>query len=174
MTAREATPIPAHLGSEFLLWLWWTSENADGQVIDVPAPVGRVTVWVDDRLAFRQPSDLKVTAVVTGENPALAPEARAALSGGKVLQDLRLGLKRDDREYAVTLRGAALDVAGLKLPQALADRTDEAVADRMFLVEELQLVLAGLFTEFARARASDAWNRTTMPALRAWLTARPR
>ncbi len=168
--SEQATPIPAHLGSEFLLWLWYTSEVQQGR-FDLAAPAGRVDVWVDDRLAFRQPTDLKVTAVVTGENPALAPEARAALVGGKVLQDLRLGIKRDDREYAVTLRGAALDVAALKLPQALADRTDEAVADRMFLVEELQLVVAALFTAFASARGTDAWTRQTVPAIRTWLVA---
>lgn len=173
MTGREATPIPAHLGSEFLLWLWWSSESSQGR-FDLPAPVGTVEAWVDDRLAFRLPADVKVTAVLTGENPAAAPEARAALAGGKVLQDLRLRLKRDEREYAFTLRGPALDVAGLKLPQVLSDRPEEAVADRMFLVEELHLVLRGLFARFAAARAGAGWRTETLPALQAWLATEPR
>jgi hypothetical protein len=163
----EATPIPAHLGSEFLLWLWFTSERQQAR-FDLPKPVGGVDVWVDDRLAFRLPADQKVTAVLTGENPAAAPEARAALSGGKVLQDLRVGVKRDDREFSVTLRGAALDVAALKLPAVLSENPAEAVSERMFLVEELQLVLVGLFRSFAEARASDAWPGTVR-AIQQWL-----
>jgi len=163
----EATPIPAHLGSEFLLWLWYTSEHQQAR-FELPKPVGVVDVWVDDRLAFRQPADQKVTAVLTGENPAAAPEARAALAGGKVIQDLRLGLKRDDREFSVTLRGAGLDVAGLKLPAVLSDNPAEAVNERMFLVEELQLVLGGLFRSFAEARAGAGWPATVRD-IQAWL-----
>ena len=77
--SNEATPIPAHLGPEFLLWLWWRSERDEGR-FDLDKPVGRVSVWVDERLAFRRPSDQKVTAVLTGENPSTTPEARAALA----------------------------------------------------------------------------------------------
>lgn len=166
----EATPIPAHLGSEFLLWLWWASEARQNQ-FDLERPVGRVELWVDDRLAFRQPADAKVSAVLTGENPASAPEARAALSGGKVLQDLRLGLRRDDREFSVTLRGPTLDLSGLKLDQALRESTDEAILDRMTLVEELSLVLRALFAEFASVRAGSGWPEQ-VHTIRAWLEGR--
>jgi hypothetical protein len=67
--------------------------------------VGAIHLWVDDRLAFRRPEDTKVTAVMTGENPAASLEARAALAGGKVLQEIRVGLRRDDREFFFTLKG---------------------------------------------------------------------
>lgn len=167
----EATPIPAHLGSELLLWLWWTSERLEGR-FDLPAPAGTVDLWVDDRLAFRPPGDTKVTAVLTGENPAHTLEARAALAGGKVVQDLRIGLRRDDREFSVTLRGAGLDLVGLKLPQVLSESPDEAVVDRMFLYEEVVLVVAGIVERFAEARAAASWSRETVPAIRAWLRGR--
>ena len=130
------------LGPEFLTWLWWRSEQTGGR-FDLPAPAGTVDVWVDDRLAFRQPSDTKITAVMTGENPAHTLEARAALAGGKVVQDLRLGVRRDEREFHVTLRSPSLDVGGLKMPQVLSETPEEAVTDRMFLYEEVVLVVAG-------------------------------
>lgn len=101
MSAAEVTPIPAHVAGELYVWLWWASEQSGG-AFDLPDPVGRITLWVDDRLAFRRPDDSKVTAVITGENPSTTLEARAALAGGKVLQELRIGLRRDDREFFVT------------------------------------------------------------------------
>ncbi|MCB9682939.1 MAG: hypothetical protein H6733_15850 [Alphaproteobacteria bacterium] len=165
-----ATPVPAHLGAEFLLWLWYSSDTGAGR-FDLPSPVGRVELYVDDRLAFRQPSDTKATAVLTGEDPAHTLEARAALAGGKVLQDLRFVFRRDDREYTATLRGASLDCIGLKLPQALSENPDEVVNDRMFLYEEFAMVVGGLFDRFATLRTGSAWSKDVVPAVRAWLEA---
>lgn len=168
MSSQEATPIPAHLGGEFYLWLWWASEQQGGR-FDLANPVGTTHVWVDDRLAFRRPDDTKVTAVMTGENPSTSLEARAALAGGKVIQDLRLGVRRDDREFFVTLRGPGVFIGGLKLPQVLSEAGDEAVFDRMFLFEEFTLILEGLLRSFAGIRASSAWKTEVMPAMSAWL-----
>jgi hypothetical protein len=170
VNARETTPIPPHLGSEFLVWLWYTSEQLQGR-FTLPEPVGTVDVWVDDRLAFRPPGDAKITAVLTGENPSTTLEARAALAGGKVLQDLRIGMRRDDREFSATLRGAALDVAALKLPQVTSEGEDAAIFDRMFLYEEFILVLRALFDQFAKARVGRDWSGTVLPEMRRWLGA---
>ena len=164
----EATPIPAHTAGEFYLWLWWESEQRGGR-FELADPAGMVHVWVDDRLAFRLPDDTKVTAVMTGENPSTSLEARAALAGGKVIQELRLGVRRDDREFFATLKGPAMHIGGLKLPQALSEGEDEAVFDRMFLYEEFVMVLKGLLAVFASRRTSDDWSRDIMPAMRAWL-----
>ena len=95
MSGNEATPIPPHLAGELYLWLWWASEAWQGR-FELDQPVGVVHIWVDDRLAFRRPDDTKISAVMTGENPASSLEARAALAGGKVLQDLKIGIRRDD------------------------------------------------------------------------------
>ena len=75
----EATPIPAHLAGELYLWLWFASEQQQG-VFELPDPVGRITLWVDARLAFRRPEDNKPTSVMTGENPSASLEARDRLS----------------------------------------------------------------------------------------------
>jgi hypothetical protein len=168
MTGREATPIPPHLAGEFYLWLWWASEQQEGK-FELPNPVGTVHVWVEDRLAFRRPSDNKATSVMTGENPAASLESRAALAGGKVLQEVRLGIRRDDREFHVTLKGPGVVIGQLKVPQVMSDTPEEAVVDRMFLVEELTLVLDGLLRDFAALRSGTAWGRKVLPAMRAWL-----
>lgn len=147
---------PAHIASDFYLWLWFFSEEGRGQ-LEVPdqAPFGW---WVEDRLSFRPQGEDKVNAVLTGDNPGSTPEARAALSGGKVLRDLRLALRRDDREYAVTLRGSNIAVAGAKLPaQIKTGDPAEITLERMFLYEELHWMIGAMFRRYAEQRTGSEW-----------------
>jgi hypothetical protein len=164
----EALPIPPHVSGEFYAWLWWASEAHEG-VFDLGGDVGRVDLWVDERMAFRLPNEAKVSAVMTGENPARTLEARAALAGGKVLQEIRIALRREDREFSVTLKGPAMDFQRIKLPQAVDGGGEEALYDRMFLYDELCFILAGLFTQFGSVRASAAWEGEVLPVVRAWV-----
>lgn len=164
--APEALPIPPHLASEFYLWLWWSTEER-ATVFDLGGRVGRVDLWVDDRLAFRHPHEAKVTAVMTGENPADTLEARAALAGGKVVSELRLHLRREDHEFTFTLKGPAMDIVQARLPQVVQGG-DEAIYDRMFLYGELSLVLQALLREFAAVRSSPDWEARVLPAIRRW------
>lgn len=166
--AAEGLPILPHLASEFYVWLWWASE-VRGSHFTLPDPVGAIDLWVDERLAFRSANDTKVTAVMTGEAPSTSLEARAALAGGKVLQELRVGIRRDDREFTVTLKGPAIHTTGLKLPQVVSEGLEEILYDRMFLYQELNLVLAALYREFAGERVSEVWEAETLPALKKWV-----
>ena len=164
----DELPIPAHLASEFYVWLWWSSEQRDG-VFDLGGKVGRVEVWIDERLTFKSPDDTRVSAVLTGENPSTTLEARAALAGGKVLQDLRVGMRRDDREYRVTLRGPEMHLSGAKFPAVAAEGEDEVVYERMFLYGELNFILGALLVDFATVRTSEEWGRTVLPSMRTWV-----
>ena len=164
----DRLPIVPHITGEFYTWLWWSSEQ-NSAVFDLPDPVGRVELWVDERLAFRSPEDTKLTAVMTGDNPAASLEARAALAGGKVLQEIRVGIRRDDREYFATLKGPAAHLTALKLPQVVSEGGEEVLYERMHLYEEACFVIAGLFREFARIRTTDAWSGDVLPSLQAWI-----
>ena len=104
----NAAALP-HLTAEFFVWLWFASER-EGGTMDVGEGVGLIDFWVDERLSFRSPDEDKPRAVLTGENTSTSAEARAALASGKVVRDLQLHLRREEREYSVTLRGAHLDV----------------------------------------------------------------
>lgn len=163
--------VPGHIAADFYLWLWFASEVGRGQ-IDVPDE-SPFTWWVDDRLSFRPAGEDKVNAVLTGDNPSTTPEARAALAGGKVLRDVRLALRRDDREYAVTLRGPGIAIAGAKLP-ALVKTGDpaEIIYERMFLYEELHWMVGAMFRRFAEERTGDGWSRMA-DRMRAWASGRP-
>ncbi len=168
----EMEGAPPHVASEFFLWLWYRSETGQGRV-DL-GENGVVEFWVDDRIAFRAVGEEKVSAIMTGENPSLTPEAHAALAGGKVIRDVRLALRREDREYAVTLKAPRIEIAGAKLP-ALVKSGDEGevLYERMFLYEELHFVLSGLFRAFAEARCASDWRDAALPDLRRWVAVQP-
>ena len=169
----EVRGAPPHVAAEFYLWLWYRSEHGEGELA-MDDEGGDVTYWVDDRIAFRPAGEEKVTAVLTGENPSTTPEARAALAGGKVLRDLKLALKRGEREYQVTLKGSRVEVGAAKLPgQLKGGDVAEIVYERAFLYEELHYVMAKLFTKFAEERCSEAWHASVLPGLRAWAQRRP-
>ena len=164
----EGLPILPHVAGEFYAWLWWASEQ-NSALFKLPEPIGDVELWVDERLAFRTPNDSRVTAVMTGENPATSLEARAALAGGKVLQEVRVGLRRDDREFFATLKGPAMHLASLKLPQVVSEGGEEVIYDRLHLYEELCFVLGGLFEDFSRRRNGAEWEDDVLPAIRGWV-----
>ena len=173
LTQDEPTPIVPHIAPEFYTWLWYRSDQSGG-VFDLEATgagdaVGRIECWVDNRLAFRVPGDKKVSAVLTGDNPAESLEAKAALFGGKVLHEIRLRIKRDDRDFAVTLKGSEVHLTRVSLPQTLQESDEEAIYDRMFLYDELVFILRGLFQAFTAERLSSVWADETVPAMRAWV-----
>ena len=165
---QDGLPILPHLSSEFYAWLWWASE-VKGSVFELGDPVGPVELWVDERLAFRNAGDTKVSAVMTGEASSTSLEARAALAGGKVLQELRVGFRRDDREFSVTLKGPAMHTTSLKIPQVVSDGIDEVLYDRMFLYAEATMVLGGLYSLFSRLRISEEWDSEVLPTMRGWI-----
>ncbi|MDP2313006.1 MAG: hypothetical protein Q8P41_08880 [Pseudomonadota bacterium] len=170
---EESQGAPPHVASEFFLWLWYQSETGQGRV-ELGSDAGTVEYWVDDRISFRAVGEEKVSAIMTGDNPSLTPEAHAALAGGKVIRDVRLALRKEDREYSVTLKAPRIEIAGAKLP-ALVKSGDEGevLYERMFLYEELHFILGGLFRAFATARCDEAWRERTLPDLRRWVAAGP-
>ncbi len=176
MTNDEPTPVIPHLTSEFFTWLWWKSVESGGSLTVGGArednPVGRIDLWVDDRLAFRIPGDKKVSAVLTGEQAAESLEAKAAMYGGKVLNEVRLRIRRDEREFSVTLSGPEMDLKRMSFPQELKETEEEAIYDRMFLYDELMFIVSGLYRDFGRLRCSDEWASDVVPQIREWIQGR--
>lgn len=167
MSEEKEELLPGHIASDFYLWLWYRSETGGGHL-----ELGEgmeVDFWVQERLSFRVVGEQRVSAVMTGEHPSGSPEARAALAGGKVLRDVRLALRREDREYLVTLKGPSAEVSGAKIPGLVkTGDVSEILYERMFLYEELNVMLKGLFRHFARLRVSDQWEKGVLPSLKAW------
>ena len=163
-----AFPSVPHLTSEFFLWLWWLTEEKGG-VLELADPVGEITIWVDERLGFRSPGETKLTTIVSGDRAAEALEAKAALYGGKVLQQLRLHIQRADREFGVLLNGPDLTLTQLKLPQVAQETHEEAIYDRVFLYGEMCFILRALWIDFAAKRSAPDWGLEVLPSIQNWV-----
>jgi hypothetical protein len=169
---EELRGAPPHVAAEFYLWLWHRSDTGGG-CLEVEEGED-IDFWVDDRIAFRPAGEERVTAVITGDNPSSAPEARAAVAGGKVLREVKLALKRGEREYQVTLKGAGVEIGAAKLPGLLkGGDVAELLPERAFLYEELHWMIAQLFRAYAVERTAPEWRARMVPLLRAWAAERP-
>lgn len=160
--------LPPHVSADFYLWLWFKSENLGGRfTLDDGSAL---EVYLDDRLALRDAGEERPTTLLTGDSPGTTPEARAAVNGGKVPKELRLLMRREDREYRVTLRGERVGIAGAKLPtQVKTGEVAEVLMDRMFVYEELHWLVACLLRQFAAERVAESWRAEVVPAMRLWL-----
>ena len=131
--------------------------------------VGELAIWVDERLGFRSPGETKLTTIVSGERASEALEAKAALYGGKVLQQLRLHIQRMDREFGVLLNGPDLTLTQLKLPQVAQESHEEAIYDRVFLYSEICFILKALWVDFSKVRGSTDWSLDVLPRIQDWV-----
>jgi hypothetical protein len=156
-----------HLATDFFTWLWWTTEENGGRV-NVDGE--EIILWVDDRMAFRLPSEDVSRAVLTGADTARAAEAKAAMAAGKILKEVRLRLQWADREYGFTLKSPGFDVGGLVLPP-LPEEGDEQdrLLIRMEAIEALWAVLGAIYRKFADLRTSDNWEKEVVPTIQKWL-----
>lgn len=184
MTEGATELLPPHISADFYLWLWYRSEAGGKFALDAEggasgaggseagaSAAGSVEVYVDDRIALRPTGEDRATAVLTGDSPGTTPEARAAVAGGKVPRDIRLYVRRDDRDYYVTLRGTRVGIAQAKLPvQVKSGEVAEILNDRMFLYEELHWIVACLLRQFAQVRVSSEWRTDIVPAMEKWLS----
>lgn len=165
---EDERAVLGHLPADFLTWIWFTTEQSGGSLI--LDDIGGIDCYVDDRIAFRAMEDDKSRAVLTGENAANTLEARAALAGGRVVKEIRLAIKREDREYSVSLRGELLEISGAKLPGMVKGATEEVLYDRMYLYEELHGIVTALLTRYATERVAEDWKEVRVPEMRAWVT----
>lgn len=140
-----SSKVPPFLISEFLAWVWFCSDSGLSEMEGF-------TFWVGERLSFRTMLSDKASITMTGESPAQSPEARLAFLKGKVLRDMRIGIRKDDREYEVTL-AADLSLKSAKLPiQVKGGPLEEQVYDVAFLYEDMTFLVREMFCTFARQR----------------------
>jgi hypothetical protein len=153
-------------GREFLLWLWFESVVFETNL----APSGQAScaLWLETRLTLTLEKDesLLKTAI-----PGVAPEAREALRQGKLPREGRLRLTSGEREYAWLFKADTLALSGLTIPSELKGKEDdvhEVLYERMHLVEALEKILEGLWSDFLALRLSEAWDAAVLPALAAF------
>ena len=174
MSETSNDMIMPHLCSEFFLWICYAAENGLGR-LGIEQKRGQekvqleVLFWIEDRISFRNPAEEQTRAVVTGESLFQTQEAAAALSSGKMIQDLRLHLRVEEREYSLTLKSPYLDVSSLKFPEHEKTEDEALILERMWLYNEVNFALESLYQYFSELRLSKEWGKDILPKIREWV-----
>jgi hypothetical protein len=156
------------LGNEFLLWLWFKSECFEAQLHTDEHDT--LEVWIDDALTLEAYLAETERNTISGGSPAYSPEAKTALRHGKRPTKAKLGVVKEGREWTFTLKAEDLSFSGVKIPALLSREEEEQFYERMFLLEELEQIVATLYQEFLTIRLDvPTWNEVMLPALKEWV-----
>lgn len=156
------------LGPEFLTWLWYRSEKQQG-TFDAGGELGPFELWFDDKLTVGSPAVNAQENLFKGGHPATSLEARTALRLGKLASEAKLRVVRASQEWSFTLKADRLEAAGVKIPAVLSREDEEVLNERMILVEQLDMMLKALLTQFLVLRVSPEWEGDELPAMRHWV-----
>ncbi len=169
------------LGREFLTWLWYVAETSK-ETLNLEVP-GRddaleLDLWVDDRIVLEGTSSQSHQNVMKGGDPSQSREAEAALSTGKTVREMKLGLNlKGAGEFTAILNCDDLNPRSLKLPQrdkseGAAPSEDLPVVQRLRHLEVYMAALDALFTRFLALRVEDEWEKGGLADMRGWIKKR--
>jgi DNA recombination-dependent growth factor C len=157
------------LGYEFLTWLWFFSESADGKIR--LEDDREAEVHLADRLALSVPDDGNERVVCTTQASNLY-EARTALQRGKRVEEAQLFIKLDENEYVLRLDTNLWAIRGLRTPKQIKDQAEEGLdgrfLEKMYFLEEVFACLDALYARFLSLRLSPEWEARTNPLLKKW------
>lgn len=170
MQVLEKAKQTEFLGRDFLVWLWFKSEQRDGwfKLEDI----GGVQLWVEGGITLKSESDEAVeTVTCSGDNPRMR-EARFALAENKKISQVQIKLIIGDDEWSFTVDSTWMNFKALKTPRVTQDRNEDPEGifyEKMHLIEQPVQVMESLFDSFIKLRISSEWEEEERPALIKWI-----
>ncbi|MCU0588094.1 MAG: recombination-associated protein RdgC [Syntrophobacteraceae bacterium] len=162
------------LGYEFLTWLWFYTEHAEGKLRCTPEL--DVQVELGERLVLTLPGEGREKVVCTTQANALS-EARVALQQGKMVEEIQIQMRAGENDYQVTLDSTLQAFKGLKTPKQLPEfgqeDPDGRFLERMFFLEEASTIINALYATYLRMRLGGAWETDALPVLKEWIGGGP-
>ncbi len=156
------------LGGEFMMWLWFKSETHDS-LLEVEEH-GPVELAYDDRLVLEAYLAETERNTLKGGAPAYSAEAKVALQHGKRVSRAKLQVVKDGREWTFTYKADGMDFSSVKIPSVLSKQEEEKFYERMYLLEEIEDIMARLYREFLEIRLDEElWQEQMVPAMRDWI-----
>ncbi|RKH65755.1 hypothetical protein [Corallococcus aberystwythensis] len=156
----------AYLGREFLTWLLWRSESGDPLVEHDGA--GVVVLYLG-KVVLRGVAGDVTEMSAKGTLAPYSENVRHSLDRGLLVSQARLRVSHSEREYEVTLDAEFLDIRAAKLPALMTEEEDDQLTERLELTEQLSALVDALVQEFLNVRASRAWSKQVVPAMKAWM-----
>ena len=149
------------LSREFLTWLVYHAD-VDGGVFE------GFEISVGGKLILRAPGGTVTDVTIKGPCPSLSPDLRYSLAGGLSVKEVELTLSKGERSFSFALAAENFDLKRVKLPELLAEESDDRLMERLTLLGELDACLRTAYGEFLKLRG-DGWSETVVPAMKEWL-----
>jgi hypothetical protein len=164
---------PAKQGREFLTWLWFKSEERDGQTaVEGQGEIGMTFVR---RMVLESGEGENTESVVCRGRHASLSEGKEALRQGKTVREARLVMEIDGAEWEFTVKADLFQFQSMKLPadDEADEKRDEAeeegrLLERIYLLEKAVGTIDRLFSSYAERRLSDQWDAEAA-RMNAWI-----
>jgi hypothetical protein len=164
-----------YLGNEFLIWLWWMTETAEG-LVKLGGDKSEVAVLMDKALDMDCAWGALGKQTLRAEGPTKLAEAGDALATGKWPRKAGLMLAEtsggEAQPWVFTLQADRWIVSSAALPDvADAAVPRDLITARLEMTGQLADTIDGLFKVFLKARVGSGWP-TQRKAIREWIVGR--
>lgn len=156
------------LGNEFLLWLWYFTEN-ESDTLKL-ADDSEVTIMLARSLTLECPRGQTGHETISHEGPTRLPEARRAIQSGKLPRKVGITMVRHDQQYEFAVQAETLAIFGAKMPALPEDVTDARAKldERATQVRSLLESFDLLYDAFCKRRFDKEWEPELL-AIQKWL-----
>jgi hypothetical protein len=156
-SAAFANPDP---GGEFLTWLWFSAEAANGCIV-LPNH-NRAYVLVDGPMAFRRDDGAgALSAVLSNGVPVNSAEAKTCLVADKKLVKAKISMILPPLEepWTFTLDASDFSFRGMRMPKSDSLDPAERFDFRISMLENFKTLFFDVYGTYLELRSdSDAWN----------------
>jgi len=155
----------AYLGSEFLLWLWYMSENDENSINKIAAMGDlHVIIFMGDNITIvNRDDDWKAKAKISirGSEAGYKEAAMALLNGGKI-SEMNFDMTVGGNEFSFSVTAESLILKSLKTPATHIEKSEQDIAGEV--LEKLHLdgivfeIMDKLFFHFLGVKSSGNFD----------------
>lgn len=157
------------LGNEFLLWLWHLTDT-DTDTVKLSDNTD-LTLMLARSINLDCPRGQTGHETITHEGPTRLPEARRAVSSGKLPRKVGITMVRCDKQYELAIGAEMFSVGSAKLPPHDESITDARakLEDRVQQIRDMDEALTLLYRYFLEIRLSTPKWEAELANIRSWL-----
>jgi hypothetical protein len=159
--------VPDFLGNEFLLWLWYVS---DDRTDTLTLPDGsEVAFMFSGGVKVEDPRGQTGHGTMNSASAPRLPEAKAAVRHGKLPRKAALTVVKSGEQFSFILQAETLAITSGKLPAPPEDTCGRAIAEhRLQAVRDLAETVEGMYAAFLQLRMGAGWGEK-LRAMQGWL-----
>ncbi len=156
----------AHIGRDFLTWLWYFSE-ACGGIAELDA--GAFGVALEGPLHFMFEGAGAHETVLRNGQPLISAEAKTALMKGKKLKRAKVLLARENTAWKLALDADTFVCRSIQLPQDEEADAAGRFQERILALDTLREVLCGFYIRFLTERLNLSEWEAIREDIRKWV-----